>query len=232
MMKADVHETAVIPSLRQVIEVEVSDLNAQGYADYVWTDITGSPVQLERKTWNELASGMDDVERQLHGHLTSGKGRTIWLLEGIVLPTPIGTDLLLATSNPGIYRRTQFSSKRISLFYAWLYQISKFCEVYFSPNIEATAIILTTLYKADQKEKHDTLHRHLKAVTFHPNPQVEMLMALLEGVGPARAEALVKQFGTVWNVVSAPLHKLVEVDGIGVQTAAKFLHRIGRPDIT
>ena len=87
-------------------------------------------------------------------------------------------------------------------------------------------------YKSSQKEEHTTLRRYIKP-RVNPkafDPAVLTLMGI-EGVqlGEVRAKALIKQFGSVWEVVNAPLSELVSVEGIGPGLASKLLEVIGRP---
>ena len=93
--------------------------------------------------------------------------------------------------------------------------------------------MLTAFYNADQKEGHTTFQRYLKDITFHPNPMVQRLMGMGGhlGIGAVRAEALIKRFGTVYNVATATPEMLASVEGIGKAVAVKFLRGVGRPDV-
>ena len=51
------------------------------------------------------------------------------------------------------------------------------------------------------------------------------------GIGAVRAEALIKRFGTVYNVATATPEMLASVEGIGKAVAVKFLRGVGRPDV-
>ncbi|KKK94413.1 hypothetical protein LCGC14_2683100, partial [marine sediment metagenome] len=117
--------------------------------------------------------------------------------------------------------------------YAWLYEVGKYIEVYQTPTYGATLSMLTAFYKADQKPEHTTFHRYLKDITFHPNPMVQRLMGMGGhlGIGATRAEALIKRFGTVYNVATATPEMLASVEGIGKAVAVKFLRGVGRPDV-
>ncbi|KKK90869.1 hypothetical protein LCGC14_2718630, partial [marine sediment metagenome] len=94
----------------------------------------------------------------------------------------------------------------------------------------------------DQKEGHNTFHRYLKDITFHPNPMVQRLMGMGGhlGIGATRAEALIRRFGTVYNVATATPEMLEAVEWkdqkgrvqrIGKAVAVKFLRGVGRPDV-
>ncbi|KKM14862.1 hypothetical protein LCGC14_1701890, partial [marine sediment metagenome] len=117
--------------------------------------------------------------------------------------------------------------------YAWLYEVGKYIEVHQTPTFNATCTLLAAFYKADQKEGHTTFQRYLKEMNFHPNPMVQRLMGMGShlGIGPARAEALIRRFGTVYNVAVAMPEELAAVDGMGKAVAIKFLRGVGRPDV-
>ena len=229
----DIHEPAQAQSLiGQSVPCTVEDLNGNGFADYRWQDYAGAFVHVERKTWGELLTSVDHVEDQLRRHLSNQTESSLRLiLEGIAIPVAAGTASLRPTNRDAIYVKGHQSSIRLSLVYAWLYQIGKYVEIYTTPNYEATCIALVAFYKGDQKEEHTTLHRYIKKVDFHPNVQVTQLMGLLPNVGAKRAESLIERFTTVWNVVSASPEELATVDGIGKVLSKQILRQVGRTDI-
>ncbi len=101
-----------------------------------------------------------------------------------------------------------------------------------------TAKTLVAFYKADQEEGHTTFERYLKTADWHPNPQVEMLMALGVGIGPKWAQALIAKFGTVWRVLNSSPSALALTEGTGAKprsfgraTAVQLLRRVGRTDV-
>jgi len=51
------------------------------------------------------------------------------------------------------------------------------------------------------------------------------------GIGPTRAEALIRRFGTVYNVLKASTQELAEVEGIGAKLASQLLRGVGRLDV-
>ena len=253
MFEIDVNEPpeALIKLAPAIPGVQVAPLNERGYADYRWSTISDNIVHVERKTWGELLSGIDKVEDQLRGHLEAqGEIKLIFVLEGLVVPVPFltsrGTETftLKETKNSNIFVRGYGSKTKLSQVYAWLYQISKYIEVYQTPDFDTTIQALFHFYKADQKleEEHKTLQRHYKKSTWHPNPQVAMLMGLFPGkeagsnfegvgIGEKRAETLIERFGTVWNVMGASPKEISELPGFGKILSSELLRRIGRPDI-
>ena len=93
--------------------------------------------------------------------------------------------------------------------------------------------LIVALYKADQRADHTTFERYIRQVEFHPNPQVQRLLGMGEGlgIGPTRAEALIRKFGTVFRVISSSPEELASVEGIGNTLAARLLRGVGRTDI-
>ncbi len=233
----DVHEPSeALPVLSPVIPCAVQALNSEGYADYLWTGVDGRQ-QVERKTWYELLGGLDSIEDQLRRQLAAHPSvRLILLVEGVAVPSPTGTTIFKETTKGK--RHLFYAGKSYFLgpmkgVYAWLYEVGKYMEVYQTPTYGATLNMLTAFYKADQKAEHTTFHRYLKDITFHPNPMVQRLMGMGGhlGIGAVRAEALIKRFGTVYNVATATPEMLASVEGIGKAVATKFLRGVGRPDV-
>ncbi|KKM79520.1 hypothetical protein LCGC14_1349100 [marine sediment metagenome] len=233
----DVHEPAeALPTLSPVIPCAVQPLNSEGYADYLWTGVDGRQ-QVERKTWYEILADLDSIENQLRRQLQAHPNvRLILVVEGVAVPSPTGTTVFKETTKGK--RHLFYAGKSYFLgpmkgAYAWLYEVGKYIEVHQTPTYGSTLNMLTQFYKADQKEGHTTFQRYLKEMTFHPNPMVVRLMGMGShlGIGPARAEALIRKFGTVYNVATASPEQLAAIDGMGKAIAVKFLRGIGRPDV-
>src|SRR3990172_2065775 len=226
MIQIDLHEPfQIYQLLTQVVEAKYLPLNPE-YADYLWNGIDGT-VEWERKTWAELLSDLDGVEAQLRRERQAHPQHRFGLIvEGIATPSIAGTSTWRqGGKDRNIFYRSKEYHLSIKAVYAWLYQVEKYMEVYFTASREATAYALVSFYQADQKEGHTTFQRHLNTMTFSSNPQVEMLMAIGKGVGigPAKSEELVRQFGTVWNILSSPPEKLQGVGRLGKSTIEKLL---------
>ena len=125
------------------------------------------------------------------------------------------------------------TAARYSKIMAWLYQVQKFIEVYHTATLKGTCSALVAFYYGDQKDNHTTFERYLRTMSWSPSPQVEGIMALGHGVGigASKAEALVKRFGTIWNVLNARPEELQQVAGIGKVNAIRLLRKVGRVDI-
>lgn len=242
-MKVDTHEPSEAFKLLSttVPGTQMSPLNDEGFADYLWPctdsnqEISGL-VQAERKQWSELLSDLDSIEDQVRREIQAHpEVRTMLIVEGIALTGQTGTMVFKRARTKGnilVCKGTY--SKSLNMVYAWLYQVSKYIEVYFTADLVATCTALTAFYKADQKEEHHTFNRYLKPVVFHPNPQVVKLMGLTSntaGVGPEKCQALIAKYGTVWRVLNARVDQLQTVAGIGPVLAKKILREVGRADV-
>ena len=224
-----------------VVPHQVEALNANGFADYRWLKIDGKWKNVERKTWGEILANTDKVEEQLYRHLDklSSDGEVVFLVEGVAKNEPDGTTLMQPVKN-GMYVRGYRSKVRLSGIYSWLYEVGKYCEVIYTAGLNETAIALCAMYKADQKDEHNTFKRHIKQLEFHSDPRVTTLMGVSPGLGNKRASALIERFGTPWNVISAgykgepavkSVAELTAVDGIGPTIVRNILRAFGRPDV-
>lgn len=236
-LEVDNHEPEyLVTLLKQTTTVEVLPLNSQGLADYRWQN--GSDiVQLERKTWNDLLSDLSSVEDQLMRQMEAQPldHRLVLLVEGIAVPS---TDIINQTAilkrakgKGRIYHESRKSKISLQSLYAWLYQVSKFIQVFQTVDHLTTAKAIVAFSQSDQKEKHSTFSRQLKVMNFHSNPQVTSLMGMVPGIGPVKAEALIGKFGTVWNILSAKPEALTVIHGVGIKEATRWLRTIGRPDV-
>jgi len=232
----DNHEpSAMFLMLNQSVPSTMLGLNDQGFADYLWRGYEG-PSQAERKTVTDLlgidslAHIEDQLSRQKEAHPDI---RLMLIIEGIATPTPTGTTTWYESrTNKRIMHSGREFKLPLQTVYAWTYQVSRFLEVYFAPNMLCTARMLVAFYKSDQKENHNTFRRYRKPMDWHPNPQVQGLVSLGKGtgIGTVHAEALIARFGTCWHVLRASPSDLASVEGIGITTAQKLLRRIGRTD--
>ncbi|KKL76362.1 hypothetical protein LCGC14_2045660 [marine sediment metagenome] len=228
----DNHEPASMYSmLDQAMTLTMTGLNDQLFADYLWNGGEG-PSQAERKTITDLLGGTDPIEDQLRRQKAAHPDiRLMLIVEGIATPTPTGTTTWYESrTNKRIMHAGREFKLPLQSIYAWKYQVSKFLEVYFAPNMVCTARMLTAFYKSDQKAEHTTFERYLKVMDWHPNPQVQGLINIGSGIGEVRAKALIDKFGTVWHVLKASPAELSVVEGIGIRTAQQLLRRVGRTD--
>ena len=234
MLEIDYHEPVNMqPSISQVIPCKVSNLNDEGWADYKWMGADGVH-HWERKQWGELTGGLDSIEQQLRLEYQNHRDAHLGLIvEGVATPSMMGTQLWARSKGKDVIYRSRDQRLRYAMVSSWLYQIGKFIEVHYTSDLSATAAFLCAAYQSDQKESHGTFERYLRPISWNPNPQVEMLAALGHGIGigPAKAEAIIKQYGTVWNVLSTEPHQLAGTQGVGKVLATKLLRKVGRADV-
>ncbi|KKM73403.1 hypothetical protein LCGC14_1410870 [marine sediment metagenome] len=230
----DNHEpSAMYSMLNQSVPTGMAPLNDQGYADYLWQGQEG-PSQAERKTITNLLGDTASIEDQLRRQKDAHPDvRLMLVVEGVATPTPTGTTTWYESrTNKRIMHAGREFKLPLNVVYAWTYQVSRFLEVYFSPNMVCTARMLVAFYKSDQKaaDEHNTFRRYMKPMDWHPNPQVQKLINIGSGIGEVKAEALIARFGTLWHVLSASPASLATVDGIGLSTARHLLRKAGRTD--
>lgn len=233
MLLIDNHEPpTAITVLSKSVPCQVRALNSEKYADYMWVDVNGREVHVERKTYPELLSGVDKVEDQLRRHLEDKpEARLIFLLEGLAILDAMGTTLLKPTNKNSIWVKSYSSTIRLSQVYSWLYQINQYLEVVQVPDYDGVCTALISMYKSDQKVEHNTFNRHYKGISFSPDYRVIQLMGLMPGLGEVRAKALIDKFCTTYNVVTASPKELQTVDGIGAKLSLDLLRKIGRTDV-
>lgn len=239
-MLIDTHEPyeLVHHIMNAIKEAEFSELNREGYADYKWlVKATATYRQFERKTWKDLFTSLDDVEyllfRQMQAHPDVEPGL---LVEGVIRPHPQGAVMMKPpkAKSSDILVPSGILYGNLHKIKAWLNQVSEYMRIQYTTDYMDTAISLAAWYDNDQKESHNTFHRHMKKVQFTPNPQVSRLLGLAHndtGIGITLAERLIGKFGTAYGVASARPEDIAVVDGISVTGARNFLRKIGRPDI-
>jgi hypothetical protein len=230
-----VHEPEqAAPLLNQSIEATVEAINQKGYADYLWGGVLGQE-QLERKTWDEILGGMDKVEDQLRREAQAHPEVQLNLvIEGVATQAPMGGSKTWAM---GKGKREVLYAKHnhkdsMGKAYAWIAQVSRYMPVYQTVSFHETMILVVALVKGAQKENHTTFRRHFREMDWHPNEQVMCLINMFKrsGIGPSRAEALIKRFGTTWNVIHQMPQTLATVDNMGVGVAKRLLRKLGKPN--
>lgn len=98
--------------------------------------------------------------------------------------------------------------------------------VVFTPNEEHTAMFLCTLAKKLQGEERRKVEVKHKPKTYTLRQRQLLAVQSLPRIGPERAEALLKRFGSVRRVFQASKRELLSVKGLGektVQAIAEFL---------
>lgn len=247
MFKVDLHQPSdIVRGLDMAYDIEVWDAINNDAADYFWDGESLSYIpnhdgtyMTEHKTIDDVVRDSDGVESQLRKYVTKNpRSKHRLILEGLWEPAPTG--VLIYRRKPGTNMffggqkgvQPQLAKKIVS----WLGDLYDITEVWMTPTMSASITTLGYLYMHDQKPESERtiMRRHLKSIDWHENPQVMRLMGMAgndTGLGVSRCEALIRRFGTAWNVCSATPSQLASVPGIGQKTAVEFLQKIGRPDV-
>ena len=208
-----------------------TNLNHQGFADYLYYDCNNEPEMVERKQVNEILSDMEGVEYQLRKELDKVR-RTILLVEGTVLPTSKGCQVYVPSQNGKFLRPGHSYSFSYTRYESWLWGLEQVgVTVWRTASWEATADAIAMRAKSVLRPDHTTLARHLKPLpTFNADPHVQTLMGVKGGgIGPDKAEALVKVFRTAYAVLQADPEAIAKlVPGVGIRGAKVLLGAAGR----
>lgn len=112
---------------------------------------------------------------------------------------------------------------RGALLGAYSALISDFgCVLFFTRSPSATAEMLYALAQHEQVAKSRAIPVYAKRKARSVADRQRAVVEALPNVGPMLAEALLKYFDTVENVMSAPESELREVDKIGEKKAAEL----------
>lgn len=241
MLRIDTNEPPEILKLLMQCEPNTSlePLNDEGLADYFWFGAEYDS-NLERKTWNDVASDADAIEVQLYKqHILHPECRHRLLIEGLMAPEPNGVSVYSETISTGHSKWRDYPgkpgmySRLISQVLGW----GEFIEILPpSPNVSSSALMIAALYHRDQKPdaERTTFRRYFKQITWRPNLQVSRLLGMAlndTNIGPDRAEDLIDEFGTVWNTIHAAPEDWSKLRGFSAATARNFLRKIGRPNM-
>ena len=231
--------TALISAIAPSVDFyEVGPLNHNGHSDYIWRTGDGIYKEVERKTWPELLSSIDKVEEQLQRHLLDQpSAEHVLLIEGVAIGDQAGSRVLKQTKS-GVFVKGQQYTARMSGVYSWLYEVGKYLEVIQTHCQDDTATALVAMYKADQKDEHTTLRRHIKMTDYNPDPVIQQFMNMIPssgafrgGIGEKRAIALRRHYNSVYDICNTSIEELIICDGIGRTVAKSLLIALGRTDV-
>jgi hypothetical protein len=140
-------------------------------------------------------------------------------------------------------------NKSAELLYAWIFRLAEAAiPLIWTWNYVGTAKAIASIYNNCQKpsSEHDTLNRYYiptfrtgeilpeskKKITLREqNPFIKILMALsyvykLE-IGEKKATAISKRYGSLYDLIYAPVSELAGIEGVGITTAQKLQTAIG-----
>jgi len=244
-MRVDTHEP---PEIRRLlaqtfgVEYEEGNINAEGWADFIYDGEkcychSSTVYNTERKTWRDLLN-LNDIEKQLGRQMDLHPGvHQRLLIEGLAEPAPHGLYIYKSSGGTGAIRPENLGegSGVYNQIQGWLHQIAKYWEVVYTTSYYATAITISTLYRADNKpeEKHTTLARMFKERNYKLNPQADRILGASGDVpfGEQSAIKVAKRFGTPWRAFKASPQEWAEIPGMGLVIPTRYLRGIGRPDV-
>lgn len=218
---------SMIEAIKAQVDVTVSVLTNTGFCDYVWWDLNGRSITMERKTVQDLSGRVDDLERQLKKALKVAD-LVILLIEGIMSPLGGATCLYNLKNDGNIYYRARTIARPYQYYMGFLFRLWQLgIPVIFTSCKDATVETIVELVRVSNKP-NTIFERYIKnkPVVGVQNEQVYKLMGL--GLGEKRAVALIDRFKTVWNVLHATPEELATVDGIGLKTAQKLFEGVGK----
>lgn len=220
-----------IEEVKQSISVSETILARTGLLDSFWTGHDGHSITLERKEVHDFAHRVNDLELQLKRAIqkVGDTGEVLLLIEGIMEPVNGSTVLYRAKKDGSLFFRERVINRPYSYYMGFLWALDKLgVSTFWTASPKGTAAALVEFVKASNRPEFTTFRRYIKKKPAIPNldPQVERLMGL--GLGATRAQALIAQFGTVWDVLNANESELVKVEGIGKVIARTLLEGVGR----
>tara|TARA_Y100000310_G_scaffold344943_1_gene460659 strand:- start:2558 stop:3097 length:540 start_codon:yes stop_codon:yes gene_type:complete len=177
---------------------------------------------------------MEHVEYQVAGEIAAVPKlfNMILIVEGLAEPMPDGVQTYVLSKNGLFYRKGRLYKVPYSRYEGWLMAMNRAGVIIWrTPSWVGTAEALIRWQKSAESAVHTALNRHLKVrPQFNRNSQVESLMGLKgANLGPIQAEALVKLYGTMWDVLRQTPESLADsVPGIGLPLAQKILRAAGK----
>lgn len=192
----------VIQSLRAFPEVSVH-IRRLPLGDYLVAD----RVLFERKSWGDFCASIIDgrLFRQA-AQLAHQQKRAALIIEGTAADA----------ARSGITREAvQGALIAVSVFYG--------IPILRSRNAEETARLILYTGRQNRSIKSLSLPRSGRRPRGKRKQQLYILQGL-PGIGPVRAERLLRQFGNLASVFNASIEALRQVPGIGPREAQKLLH--------
>jgi Fanconi anemia group M protein len=200
------HNSGIIELLKESenINLELMELS---YGDYVVEDI----ITVERKTAQDFVCGI--MSQRLFNQCS-------YLKDFARRP------LLLIERNP---YKTSHKMTQEAIRGAIVY-LTSFCQIpiLLSFSKKHTVDLLTIMGNQAKQNREkfpfaDQKPKKLKA-------RRKYILQGFPGIGPKRAQALLKHFGSIENIACARLEELIEVEGISYKTAEKIRKIVGKDD--
>jgi ERCC4-related helicase/ERCC4-type nuclease len=185
------------------LEVTVKNLEV---GDYVVSD----RVAIERKTAQDFVASIIDPQRNLFrqiADLARTYDRPVLILEG--------RDLYRTQMNAASIRGAMAS---VAVDYG--------VPIIPTEDMNETAAVIALLARRETREGHEPkVHGHKTARTL--KEQQEYLISSISSVGPTVAKNLLRHFGSIEKIMTAPPEKLQEVEKVGPKIAQRIRELVG-----
>ena len=235
-MKVDTYEPIEIEALlkQSLPDTFRTELNANGFADYLWYTADNLPEQAERKQVTEILSDMAGVEYQLGNEIADVPDlfNMILIVEGIVEATPTGVQTFLLAKNGNYFRKSRSYNFSYARYEGWkIAQSRAGVLVWLTSSWLTTVQALVQFQKSAENNNHTALNRHLKQrPKFKRNPFVETLMGIKDAnIGPELGQVITQVWGNPWDFIRQSPEAIAEyTPGIGIPKARTILEAFGR----
>lgn len=221
--------------LSAFMQVQKQNLVQQGLLDYFWYAGDGHAITMERKEITDFMSNMPRLEKQLRT-ATNHAEEVGLIIEGVAVPLEDGKVAVYRMGKSDKYmRQVKISGVRYNSIVAYIWQLKRAANIttYFTSTIYATAWMLKTFVENSQKPDSSLLQHYArtKQIKWQSDPMVESITGIKDEhgyvVGEKKAIELVKQIGSLWDIVTtAPEEIDYACDGIGVGTARRLINAV------
>lgn len=186
--------------LQESLSVEIKTLHS--------ADIVVHDLGIERKTVTDF-------------FLTLQEGRLFQQLK--TLKSSYRRQLLLIEGHGMRYHLDQDPSMGLYIRICAGWQI----PIIHTQNGEQTATVIKQIFHQDIREPAGPIRPRPRNKRWREPPPSHQMLAVIPGIGPAQAAALLERFSTVTNVLSATTDELRRVHGIGKRRAAAIMEAGG-----
>lgn len=192
--------------------------------DYLWYDVDGCCIIVERKEIGDFLNSV--VDGRLEDQATRLKAAAdipVMLREG--MPFSINNKIHYVKQmkqwRDGVRmapeRATDFNTASL-LGQQWALAYSAGLVMLTTSSMQETAMMLSIAYNSSQKEHHGSVYTGTRWLSSKASPQLACL-ATFPNLGIKKAQCVLNHFGTLAAVCEADIPQLMEVEGVGKQTA-------------
>lgn len=181
-------------------EIEFKELKV---GDYIVKNVV-----IERKTIQDFKSSM------INGHLAKQIEELKQYEKKLLIIEGISEQEIYTDENIGI------NANAIRGFLLSIVLKHKISIIY-TRNAEDTARFIDVLSR--KKEKEHPLNAKKK--TLNKKEQLQLVIESFPGIGPKKSKELLKKFGSIQNIINAPLENLEKILGKNAKTIVEIINR-------